>query len=237
MPYYIFLLLLIYFLLGAFAIFLINKKMTVRHQKDNWLKFATYFVIVIVLFLSITFNFFPFVSVVIIFSGLFELVRLLIKRAKLAAVLGLLIFSVMFYVFYSFSLLDQNLLLYTVFIVFVFDAFSQLSGQYFGRTKLFPSISPHKTVEGLAGGFIMAGITSLLVRDLLNLNIQESLFWTLGIVVFAFAGDLFASFIKRKLEIKDFSGLIPGHGGFLDRFDSLLFSSLFVELMVNLGAL
>jgi phosphatidate cytidylyltransferase len=81
----------------------------------------------------------------------------------------------------------------------------------------------------------VSGITALLIRQLLVLEIRESLLWALGIVTFSLAGDLFASYLKRKFRVKDYSRLIPGHGGFLDRFDSLVFSSLFVQLMIYSG--
>jgi phosphatidate cytidylyltransferase len=234
METYLYILVLIYFLIGAIAILSINKKRTSQQVKDNWLKFSTYFVIVALLFLSISLNFFTFLSVIIILAGYFELIRLTIssKRIK-TGILGLAVFTLVFFSFYFFSLLKQPYLFFTVFIVTVFDAFSQLAGHYFGKRKLIPSISPNKTVEGLAGGFIMSGITALFIRQLLALDVRESLLWALGIVIFSLAGDLFASYLKRRFGVKDYSHLIPGHGGFLDRFDSLVFSSLFVQLMIN----
>lgn len=236
MQTYLFILILLYFLIGALAVFSINKKRTPQQVKDNWLKFSTYFVIVVLLFLSISFNFFSVLSVIIIAAGYFELIRLTIKTKKIkTGILGLAVFTVVFFSFYSFSFLKQSYLFYTVFIVTVFDAFSQLAGNYFGKRKLIPSISPNKTIEGLAGGFIVSGITALLIRQLLVLEIRESLLWALGIVTFSLAGDLFASYLKRKFRVKDYSRLIPGHGGFLDRFDSLVFSSLFVQLMIYSG--
>jgi len=234
MHLYLYVLLLIYFFLGAIATAIINKKRAPHLRKKNWLKFVIYFVIVSLLFFSILFNFFPIISGLIIASGCFELVRLIIKTKNIkTGILGLVVFSVAFFSFYSFSFLQQSFLFYTLFIVAVFDAFSQITGQFLGKRKLFPLISPDKTLEGLAGGFIMAGITAMAIRELLDLGIQESMAWTIGITAFAFAGDLFASFIKRRFGVKDFSKLIPGHGGFLDRFDSLIFSSLFIQLMIN----
>jgi phosphatidate cytidylyltransferase len=234
METYLYILVLIDFLLGAIAILSINKKRTPQQIKDNWLKFSTYFIIVLLMFLCISFNFFTFLSVIIILAGYFELIRLTIssKRIK-TGILGLAVFTLVFFSFYFFSLLKQPYLFFTVFIVTVFDAFSQLAGHYFGKRKLIPSISPNKTVEGLAGGFIMSGITALFIRQLLALDVRESLLWALGIVIFSLAGDLFASYLKRRFGVKDYSHLIPGHGGFLDRFDSLVFSSLFVQLMIN----
>ena len=234
MQTYLYILILLYFLIGALAIFSINKKRTPQQIKDNWLKFSTYFVIVVLLFLSISFSFFTLLSVIIIVAGYFEMISLTITTKKIkTGILGLVVFTLVFISFYSFSFLKQSYLFYTIFIVTVFDAFSQLAGHYFGKIKLIPSISTNKTIEGLAGGFIMSGITGLLIRQLLSLEVRESLLWALGIVIFSLAGDLFASFLKRRFGVKDYSRLVPGHGGFLDRFDSLVFSSLFVQFMIN----
>ncbi|RLD54525.1 MAG: hypothetical protein DRJ05_14495 [Bacteroidetes bacterium] len=115
----------------------------------------------------------------------------------------------------------------------VFDAFSQISGQLLGKRKLFPKISPNKTVEGLFGGFMASIFTSFMIRDLLGINEIQSVAIGFGVSLFAFAGDFLASYCKRKFGIKDFSNLIPGHGGFLDRFDSLILGGLFMYLLTK----
>ena len=73
-----------------------------------------------------------------------------------------------------------------------------------------------------------------MIHDLLDLNILQSIALGFGVSSFAFLGDISSSLIKRKFEVKDFSKLIPGHGGFLDRFDSLIFSGLFMYLIIVL---
>jgi phosphatidate cytidylyltransferase len=113
-------------------------------------------------------------------------------------------------------------------IVTVFDAFSQLTGQLFGKTKLVPTISPNKTWEGLIGGLASAILISMLFSSLIALPILKTMALGLVISLFAFCGDLLASISKRKFGIKDFSNLLPGQGGFVDRFDSLIFASVIV---------
>jgi phosphatidate cytidylyltransferase len=140
-------------------------------------------------------------------------------------------FTFGFYGFLKFSLLDQHVLFYVLFLVTVFDAFSQLTGQIIGKRKLLPFISPNKTLEGLIGGYIFCVLTSMLICELLEINVLQSLALGTGISLFAFLGDASASFIKRKFGVKDFSQIIPGHGGFLDRFDSLIFSGLFIYVI------
>ena len=113
-----------------------------------------------------------------------------------------------------------------VLFVATMDAFSQLWGRLLGRHKLCPRLSPRKTVEGLCGGLL----TTALVAALLG-SWTPHMVWT-RLVSLALltagaglAGDLSFSAIKRRLAIKDFSSLLPGHGGVLDRFDSLIFAA------------
>jgi phosphatidate cytidylyltransferase len=113
--------------------------------------------------------------------------------------------------------------LLTVFCVWATDSFALFAGRAFGRRKLAPRLSPGKTWEGSAGGFVAAvGFGALFGALLLGRPVA-------GAAVGALAGslgqigDLFTSSLKREVGIKDFGAVIPGHGGALDRFDSLLF--------------
>lgn len=111
-------------------------------------------------------------------------------------------------------------------IIWTSDTFAYIGGKLFGRTKLIPSISPGKTWEGAISGILAAGIAALVfARYLLDLE-QFSIWFSIGILVsiFGILGDLFESKIKRKHNIKDSGTLLPGHGGILDRMDSLLFA-------------
>lgn len=115
-------------------------------------------------------------------------------------------------------------------------------GAYFvgvsmGKTKLCPDISPNKTVEGALGGIASSVIASLVI--IISFGYYDKLLPTLLLTVplcaAGMAGDLFASIIKRKVGIKDYSNLIPGHGGILDRVDSLLFISPLIFCLILLG--
>lgn len=113
------------------------------------------------------------------------------------------------------------------------DTFAYFTGYLIGKHKLAPSISPKKTVEGALGGI---GGSVLFCSIFGFLVFGESIwhFVIIGLVgsVFAQVGDLSASIFKRKMGIKDFGNLIPGHGGVLDRIDSLLFTATFVYYYV-----
>lgn len=128
-----------------------------------------------------------------------------------------------------------------VLLVFVWvnDSAAYLGGRAFGRRPFFASVSPKKTLEGFAAGAIAAMALGLLLpaagvlgpQALASLGeIPPVAFAALGLVVsvVAPAGDLSQSFLKRQVGAKDFSDLIPGHGGVLDRVDSLLFAAPFV---------
>lgn len=98
--------------------------------------------------------------------------------------------------------------------VLSFDAFSQFFGQIFGRHSLIRKISPNKTIEGCAGGMLICVLTSFCMFG--------QLWKGLYISFFALSGDLLASFVKRRAGVKDFSRILPGQGGILDRFDSYI---------------
>lgn len=109
------------------------------------------------------------------------------------------------------------------------DVFAYLAGRTFGKNKLAPQISPNKTVEGSVGG-IIGGIIGMFIFGYFTSSFIEISPVMLGIIggfgaILGQMGDLFFSVIKRQSGIKDFSNLIPGHGGILDRFDSVLFTA------------
>jgi phosphatidate cytidylyltransferase len=110
-------------------------------------------------------------------------------------------------------------------IVCVTDSFSQLWGRLLGRHH-FSRLSPNKTCEGLVGGATTAICCAAALSFLLpHLELTRVLLLGLAVVVAAITGDLFFSLVKRRLGVKDFSALVPGHGGILDRFDSLVLAT------------
>jgi len=117
-----------------------------------------------------------------------------------------------------------------VLLTWTTDVGAYAFGRTFGKKKLIPSISPGKTVEGAVGGLGLAIVICLLyVRFILmpyaqlGLTIQGAVLFAIVISVAAQTGDLAESLLKREAGVKDSSSIIPGHGGILDRFDSLLF--------------
>jgi len=122
-----------------------------------------------------------------------------------------------------------------VVIVVAVDTGAYVTGVSFGRTPMAPKISPKKTWEGFAGSLIAALIAgSLLGTLMLGLPLWVSLLLGAVLVGSATLGDLVESLIKRDLEIKDISSWLPGHGGFLDRLDSMLPSGAMLYVMVQI---
>lgn len=116
------------------------------------------------------------------------------------------------------------------------DSGAYFAGRFFGRHLLFPSLSPKKTVEGSLGGLLL---TLLVVAPisyrLLDFTPTEALVIAAGVSVFSQCGDLFESALKRILDVKDLGKVFPGHGGVLDRIDSLLFTApavYYISLLV-----
>ncbi len=110
-------------------------------------------------------------------------------------------------------------------------------GSLVGRHKLYPKVSPNKTIEGLAGGVVGAITAALLSRQLFfsDLTVSDSVFLGFFLTLCGQMGDLTESMIKRSVSVKDSSGLIPGHGGILDRLDSFLFSAPFLYYYISWG--
>ncbi|MBP2650251.1 MAG: phosphatidate cytidylyltransferase [Firmicutes bacterium] len=104
------------------------------------------------------------------------------------------------------------------------DTFAFFVGSWLGKHKLAPLISPGKTWEGLAGGVAGSIIAVIVIGNLCNLNLYNSACAGLLIGIVAPLGDLIESAIKRSAGVKDSSNLLPGHGGILDRFDSIMFT-------------
>ena len=122
------------------------------------------------------------------------------------------------------------------------DSGAYFAGTYFGKTPLCPNISPKKTVEGVIGGVLSSGILLIIISLFYDFVLKgESVNYIMvflagiGCALFGLVGDLTASLIKRQCGIKDFGNIMPGHGGVLDRFDSVLLAAPFMYYMFTQG--
>jgi phosphatidate cytidylyltransferase len=115
------------------------------------------------------------------------------------------------------------------------DVFAYLIGKNFGKHKLIERVSPNKTIEGFIGGFVFTYIAGFFISVYCDSLLSYQ--W-LGIAiivsVFGVLGDLIESMFKRQAGVKDSSNFIPGHGGFLDRLDSIIFATPFIFIYLYL---
>lgn len=139
------------------------------------------------------------------------------------------------------------LIVYVLGVTWIADGGAYFAGTFLGKHKLCPEISPKKTWEGFFGGIVSAGVFAALLGY--GYQLWDYLFtgehnFSVNIIVFVLAalvsavlgvvGDLSASLLKRRCDIKDFGNLLPGHGGIMDRFDSVLFVSPFIYLIFSI---
>ena len=118
---------------------------------------------------------------------------------------------------------DLNFIINYLILIELNDVFQYISGNIFGERKITPNISPNKTVEGLIGGIILTTLTATLLKHFANIDFQVK--FIPYICLIGFIGDIFISTLKRKVHLKDTGNLLLGHGGILDRVDSLIFTA------------
>ena len=131
-----------------------------------------------------------------------------------------------------------KLLIMGIFVlIWVNDSFAYFVGSLIGRTKLFTAVSPKKTIEGTLGGFVFTMVAAFILGK--YEPIISPLQWMVlaaVIVIFGTLGDLIESKFKRSAGVKDSGAIIPGHGGMLDRLDSMVFAAPFAYLTLNIFA-
>jgi phosphatidate cytidylyltransferase len=134
------------------------------------------------------------------------------------------------------SLTGVVLILIAVVGPWISDSGAYFAGRFFGRHLLFPTLSPKKTVEGSLGGLLLTVlIVAPISYQLLDFTLTRALIIAAGVSAFSQCGDLFESALKRILVVKDLGNVFPGHGGVLDRIDSLLFTApavYYISLLV-----
>lgn len=125
----------------------------------------------------------------------------------------------------GFALGSGALIIFLIILTSFNDVFQFMWGKLLGKHKILPTVSPNKTWEGFIGGVLTTAVLGYFLRFLTPLTGYEALATSLAIGILGFMGDSMISAIKRDLEIKDTSDLIPGHGGAMDRLDSLFITA------------
>ncbi len=193
--------------------------------KNFFYRFILSLVIIILYLLSIFTN-----QILLIYLGiiiyLFIFIEVIINfnKFKLLTLFYVLLSSI-FFIIASLNNFDLKLFNLMILTIASFDIFSYIIGSLFGKIKILKYISPNKTLEGLLGGIFFSFFLALIFLIIINIQISINLLILIFFFILsAFLGDIIVSYIKRKNLKKDSSNLIPGHGGFFDRFDSYILS-------------
>ncbi|WP_334347424.1 phosphatidate cytidylyltransferase [Candidatus Phytoplasma prunorum] len=255
-------------LLGFFFIVLSNKEIFTMFEKEKKIKLNHKIFILILSIIVFLFSLLGWLnndtnisnqknsiiqclSIFFLFIILLLLIFFVIYDNFTAKDLGIN-FIIIFYIsigtssFLSFFINNKIFFWYIILITVLTDIFSFLTGSLFGKKKIFPNISPNKTLEGYIYGsilstFIVCSIFFVYYKKIFFIttykiiNIYFFIIFTFFNSIMAQIGDLINSKFKRNYNIKDFGKLLPGHGGLLDRFDSLLFISLFINFIFQLN--
>jgi len=158
------------------------------------------------------------------------------------------VFMMMFYIAITFSCVilvrdsdnGEYLFLLVFLSAWITDSGAYFTGMAMGRHKLIPDVSPKKTVEGAAGGIIICVVFMMLYAFFVSLFtdlVPKYAVFAIGAIVLSLSsmiGDLFASLMKRRHNIKDYGFVFPGHGGVLDRFDSVLATAPILMIIITL---
>jgi phosphatidate cytidylyltransferase len=141
------------------------------------------------------------------------------------SVLGTIYVGLGFYYFMETRDAGLVYIFYSLFMIWATDSGAYFIGKALGKRKLWPEISPNKTIEGSIGGVVCAVIVAVLfsVFSDIDVSLIQLLVITIVLSIFGQIGDLVESALKRHFNVKDSGRILPGHGGILDRFDSLLF--------------
>jgi len=209
--------------------------------------YAAYFFFIFVVFLMMKVQDSYAISLVLIItilSSSFLMYQLFTKkeikfsndRVKLGVTIRYVIFSICFLLLLPFyqNSFHPYLMISILSIIWVNDSFAFLVGKNFGKNKLFPSVSPKKTIEGFLGGLVFSLLTAVFISKI-NSDFTMLNWLVIGVIVSVIGtiGDLVESKFKRQANVKDSGNIMPGHGGILDRLDSLLFAAPFVYLYIN----
>jgi phosphatidate cytidylyltransferase len=212
------------FALGALAFWWAGRRVPPAVRRARWIKFATYLVIVHAMLAAALAGRTAIAALIAIIgvACVLEIVRAC-RRVRNIRTMALTGFVAIAAGAVAFGVSAPSLVVaYVYLVVAAFDGFSQAGGQLAGRRKLAPSVSPGKTIEGFLIGFAGAIVCALLLHRAASIEIARALEVALIASVAGLAGDLAASWVKRRAGLKDYGSILLGHGGVLDRFDSFL---------------
>ena len=226
-----------YMLLAAIGMAIANKKADSKIKRERWLKYFSYVLITSIVAAFIILKVLYILLILVIPLGFVEIIKAIKQKKNIDPFIVVIIYLIISAGLLGFSLQYPYQFQLSIYLqVLSFDAFSQITGQLLGRHSLMPHISPAKTIEGFVGGIFFCILASLVTTCWLDIPVSLSFVMGSVTALTAFTGDISASYLKRKVEIKDYGKLLPGQGGILDRFDSLLMTGCcyFILALFNL---
>lgn len=232
--------LILFYVLSVFILFEYFKISKVKYKRYGLISLL---ILSTLHYLTIAFNAYYLFLILIPVSCLWLVPGLVIFRATISDLE--LVFSVFFgnaFIVYYLShipalvAMPENVglsadqaalgLVVLLFLTWGNDVFQFITGKGFGKTKIIPDVSPNKTLGGFIGGMICTTVIAFLtLGPILNLDNKMAVLFGFILSITGMFGDLFFSAVKRNIGVKDFSDLLPGHGGLLDRCDSLIFTA------------
>lgn len=217
-------------ILGAMGVAIANINAEDGAIRRRWTRYYSHIITTLVIIIATFTSLVSTVTIVIILAGYYEVIRAVFKfrnRNFPLLVTSLAGYTLIAAGFLFFSFIFNSYFLFAIYLqVLLFDIFSQVTVLVIKRRTPIPGSESTRTVEGIVGGFIFCVVTAIAVMGLLNSSIMVSVFIGVLTATTAVIGDLLATWFKRKMRIKQYSRLLPGQGGFLDRFDSYMVSGL-----------
>ena len=211
---------------------------------NNWIIYLLFIGLAFIPFLSIDVPFISFLLALSLTGSVQLLLNLFLKKKnypsstiqKFDICIRYLLLSFTFLILLPFinGVYEKSIILTLIILIWVNDSFAFFVGKNFGKLKLFESVSPKKTVDGFIGGVSFSLLTAFLLSYFCDfLSLSNLIVISLIVSVLGTTGDLVESKFKRQVKIKDSGNIMPGHGGILDRLDSLLFVAPFVYLYIH----
>lgn len=234
-------------ILSVISIYEWHKVYKTKKQIPLFIRIISYLLVPTIIYLNIHYN-----DIQYLLNGNYLLIVLLMLTLPIIfihdnkkyniedasyTIIGTLIISVAFIGFITVRNTGLAYLIYLALITVMTDTFALVTGMLIGKHKLCKTISPKKTIEGFIGGLVMGTVIPVLMYLYIidsNATLYILIPITILLSVIGQLGDLLFSSIKRQYDVKDYSNLIPGHGGILDRLDSLILVVMTYILIIGL---
>ncbi|OLS01755.1 phosphatidate cytidylyltransferase [Tissierella creatinophila] len=228
----------VYLNTGVFIVSIIGLRefyIAIRKIETNPLSYIGY-LCTLLIYLS---NFYPEINIefILTLSIILSLIIYLFSKKILLKDIGVTFVGILYipFLFSYINYLENSIYIWLIFIIsFGTDTFAYLGGRFLGKNKLWPEISPNKTIEGAISGIVGSTVLTVIFAFFIE---EKSIYllMILAIIVSTFSqiGDLIASKIKRSTKLKDYGHIMPGHGGVLDRFDSIILGAPLIYYYIN----